>query len=830
MDQRDEFSKWMSAVEEAIRNEGAPMQQVLSRPQCECGSWNCEICFPEVNSEIVTIDDMSQDSTGCPSCQGMGCPTCDGSEIDQGMQGMEEDGNDFIQKPKSGKGVKLGDIIQKTEVRPTSGQNSPMTYGNDNLDEEIPDGANPEDYGKAGRYLQQTFGNIDEQPDVGGDEDLSFEQDIMHKQEMADKIASIQDMGLSKDNKHYSREELMRYSSEEMKSCYDRVMGDVSESKPTMAKTQHHLDDIDDILNPRRADLPATVATTSDEISSTGKMSLPAASRADTQRRVGSITPSDTMRDLMNRISPMAGAGEAGVVPDQATDAVALRTAADVPAVISNAMKASGMQTPQWHNVNNLPGYNQQNVRGMGRQLFSMFTNTPLEQIQTIANVNGQGPNTDAEMRAVAGWLRSNAEDLGVVDVDHGMANPGYKPDVKEYRANGVRFHLVRDPMGQYIYAYPDSDAKLGGAPVGQGQINGGNMPRLRESVSLFEQMKWDEEIEEAFIEESSLSKLIGKQKGGQNLVRWMHRRHGLSNDADLQPAPFSERLLWKQFKANPDNFVIVTSENGVAGIKPDKKFIDNRIKEFAKKGKTYNPSGDSTLPYQVVAFTDDGQQVDPELLRAPPEDGEDYRDPRDPTVMRARMGKHSGKDMQNPYNVFNLLAEQIGALRTVYISGFENAHDGQQKGSVERDKMKTRADMKKGDTMQPGVAVQKIFDRIRPVLKTLANQAILQINKRAQRYIEGGNFEGAQKVAANGQKLKQLLVSLDTNNAVNVDTSYISRTKELSTAITKAIAQAAESPVDSDAYNEYAEAAAKGNASALRPILDGLRDQLVGL
>jgi hypothetical protein len=845
MDQKDEFSKWMSAVEEALQNEGVPMQQAMAKPACECGAWNCPTCFPELGAEV---DGMEQDSTGCPACQGQGCPACDGSEMGMQVDGLEimddatmdgmvdEEDNKFVEKPASGKGVKLGNLVIRSDMKSKSaGQNSPMTYGDENLgamdeaEPEMPD-TTTDAYGKAGRYSQDHFGEFDEQEpmmDTGND---------MHKQEMAQKIENIQNMGFSKDSRHYSMQELMMYTPEEMKACYDRVMGDVSEAKPTMTKSRHHLDDIDDILSLGNDDLPATMDTDDGEVVGSDKpMNLPAASRADTQRKVGAISPSDTMRDFMNRINPMAGAGESDVLPDQATNAVALRTAADVPAIISNAMQTTGMQTPEWHHVSNLPGYSQQNVRGMGRQLFGMFTNTPLEQIQTMANVQGQGPNTDAEMRSVAAWLRDNAQDLGRVDVDHGMAVPGYKPDVKEYSMNGVRFHLVRDPMGQYIYAYPDSDAKLGGPTQGQAQIAGaqGGMPRLRESMlnpTLLEQIKWDEELEEAFIEESSLSKLVGKQKGGQNLVRWMHRRHGLSNDADLQPAPFSERLLWKEFKANPDNFVIVTAQNGVAGIKPDKKFIDARTKEFARKGKQYNPGGDSTLPYQIIAFTDDGQQVDPELLRAPPEDGQDYRDAKDPTVMRARMGKHSGKDMQNAYNVFNLLAEQIGTLKNVYITGFENAAGGAKPGSVERDKMKQRSDLKKSPSTDPTQAVQQIFQRVRPVLKTLANQAILQINKRAQRYIEGGNFEGAQKVAGNGQKLKQLLVSLDTNNAVNVDTSYISRTKELSAAITKAIAQASGAPVDSDEYKEYASTAASGNASALRPILDGLRDQLVGL
>jgi len=902
MDQRDEFSKWMSAVEEALTSEGRPelAESLPATNNCDCNEWDCPVCFPEMDP-IAAAHDHEYDHVGCPKCDGKGCAACSGPEL--GSKVDEED-NDFLEKPKSGKGVKLGDIVHKTEFRKTGGQNSPMTYGDDNLDEELPDGANPADYGKAGRYIDKhSFGDtleVDEgnwyDPDQDDFSDLGkYEptqrdmadynssdvgygdhQEDEEKESMISKITNIQNMGFSKDNRHYDEMTLRSYTPEELKACYDRVMGDVSEAKPTMTKqTYHHLDDIDDILNPRQAHLPAAIDTDDGEVVGDEQpMHLPAASRADTQRRVGAITPTDTMRDFMDRIDPMAGAGEADVLPDTQQNAVALRTAADVPVVISNAMQASGMQTPEWHTVNNLPGYSQRNTRGMGRQMFSMFTSTPLENIQTLANVNGQGPNTDAEMRAVAGWLRDNAEDLGEVNVSHGEAIPGYTPDVKEYKANGVRFQLVRDPMGQYIYAYPDADARLGGPQQGQAQVAGpqGGMPRLRESMlkpTLLEQMKWDEEIDEAFIEESTLSKLIGKQQGGQKLVQWLHRKHQLSNDANLEPAPFSERMLWKEFKAHPDNFVVVSAANGVAGVKPYKKFIDDRRAAFAKKGKTYNPAGDSTLPYQIIAFTDDGQQVDPNLFRQPAEPGEEPEERySDPTVMKARMGKHSGKDMQNPNNTFNLLADEIGALKTVWMSTGSvergkmahrdagspastskykdpeydpnKSYDDQfpsDRPSVnapskgERDKMKYSGPAaKKSAAASSADSVKKIFARVRPVLKTLANQAILQINKRAQRYIEGGNFEGAQKVAASGQKLKQLLVSLDTSNDVGINTDYGSKTAELSTAITKAIAQASGSPVGSTDYNEYASEAAAGNAAQLRPILDALRDNLVGL
>lgn len=850
MDQRDEFSKWMQAVEEALKTESTtPLEEhPAMMNECGCDNWDCPTCFPDQgmgmqpgmgmhephdhnDSELVPLDSDEEEFE---------FEFEDGSAGGTGAAGvanvpMEEEDNEFIEKSKSGKGVKLGDIVRKTEFRKAGGQNSPMTYGDDNLDEELPPGANPNDFGKAGKYLQNHFG----EDDIEENDNDEFDQDSSDAHDMISAIKYMQQMGLSNADRDYSEEELASMSLPELKKVHDMTTGEVAESKPAATKSKHHLDDLDDILSPAQDNPVVGMDEPDDEGPESGEMSLPRSSAANTRSKTAGITPSDTMRDYMNRINMDVAGGDEPELPMNTGNELAVTTA-NVPMVIDNAIQSAGIQNPEWHTIDNLPGYMQRAIRGMGRQLFSMFTSTPLENIQTIANVNGQGPNTDAEMRAVAGWLKNSAEDLGKVDVSHGMAIPGYEPDVREYRANGVRFQVVRDPMGQYIYAYPDKDARTPAGQGEQGQLAGGrgNMPRLRESTinfdlkaTLFEKMKWDDELDEAFIQESSLSKLIGKQKGGQMLVRWLHRRHRLSNDADLQPAPFSERLLWKEFKNHPDNFVIVTAQNGVAGIKPDKKFIDQRTKEFAKKGKTYNPGGDSTLPYQVVAFTDDGEQVDPELLRAPPEDGEDYRDPRDPTVMRARMGKHSGKDMQNPYNVFNLLADQIGTLRQVYISGFENEKGGEQKGSVERGKIAKRVDLKKGtNNLTSEEAVQKIFLRIKPVLKTLANQAILQINKRAQRYIEGGNFEGAQKVAATGQKLKQLLVSLDTNNAVNVDTSYTSNTGELSSAITKAIAQASSSTVGSEEYDDFATKAAAGSMMELRPVLDAVRDQLVGL
>lgn len=581
MNQKDEFNKWISAVEEALQTENNPgfKDSPELNNNCGCNSWNCAVCFPSNN-----------DDEKSPPMEISGLELID--EID------EED-NNFIEKPKSGKGVKLGDIVQTTEIRPTGGQNSPLTYGDENLSEELPPGANPEDYGKAGRYLQKHFDDSMEEDSSDSDyaepwtekqanDIFSFasmsNRDIEKAELMMHQIINIQNMGFSKDNHQYTEDDFQEMTFPEIKACFDRVMGNES---------------------------------------------------------VG------------------------------------------------------------------------------------------------IAN-----DNTNSDMQ-------SNTQDVTAQD------------SMKESRKTAVK-------------------------------------------PTLLEQIKWDTEINEAYIEESSLSKLIGKQKGGQNLVRWLHRRHKLGNDADLQPAPFSERLLWKEFKSNPDNFVIVTAENGVAGIKPDKKFIDQRTAEFAKKGKPYNPGGDSTLPYQIVAFTDDGQQVDPDLLRAPPEDGEEYKDPRDPTVMRARMGKHNGRDMQNPYNVFNLLAEQIGALRTVYIGGFENVKGGEPKGAVERDKMKARSDLKKSPVMNSDASAQKILQKIKPILGTIIDQALSHAGKNSQN--------------STVMKLKRLKDNLNNNPA------------EILSLITDVISQSAESPKGSNEYDEYASQAATGNVMALRPIIDALRTNLINL
>lgn len=863
MDHRDEFSKWMAAVEEAMEvTDPVIMDNAAPANQCGCGSWDCPVCFPDdqmggmgqpQGAVVIGGQDMGAMDAGPEAC-----PTCGHQHDDQEMHGelelvgdtgsfslkddmedpdmvgmnVEEEENTFVEKPRSGKGVKLGNIVQSTKVVPTGGDNSPMTMGGDNLGEgpDDVDFDGPEELEMGSPLSRQDYHN--EMEPIDPDEAMGLISTIM----------DFQQSGLSNASTPYDEAQLSAMNANQLRKIHSQVTGSVGEaSKPTKTKTDTiDLDFGDDILGNQNpvANIDEPVGFDDEPTGPSGMDSLNRSSSANTRSKTAGITPSDTMRDLMNRISPDAGAGEPDR-PEMPTDAVAIRTATDVPAVLDSALRAAGVENPEWHSVNDLPGMGNRNIRGVGRNVFSAFTSTPQEQILTLANVNGQGPSTDAEMRAVGGWLKNYAEDMGPVTVDFGTAIPGYKPDVREFRANGIRFHVVRDPAGQYIYAYPDQDARSHGAAQGQLPGQGGGMPpqgqqpRLREmQPTLFEQIKFDNEILEAFIEESSLSKLIGKFQGGQNLVRWLHKKHKLGNDAELVPAPFSERIFWKQFKSNPDDFVIVSAQNGVAGIKPSEEYVKHMQEKFAKKGKTYNPSGDANLQYQAIAFTEDGKQIDPSLLQAQPKGDEKEKDDkfisRDPTVIKARMGLHTGKDMQNPDNIFNLLAEQIGALRMVYVSGFDNAKDAEPgKGSVERDKMKARADMKAPAVADEKDSMGKIFKRVRPVLKKLGDQAYSQVVRMAQRYTNGGNFEAAQKAMENGKRLKDFMVQLDSPNDISLNAGYGSPTMMFTRAIIKSLEQASGSKSGSDEYKQWLDAAAKGNATALQPVLDGLREVL---
>ena len=143
--------------------------------------------------------------------------------------------------------------------------------------------------------------------------------------------------------------------------------------------------------------------------------------------------------------------------PTNTTDIV---TTTNLPAVANTALRAAGIQNPDWHQVANLPGNMGRSIRMLGKHLFGSFTRTSTADIYVVANLGGTGPNSTQEVNAVAGWLRNEGKDLGPGEIDFSKIMPGYNADIHQYSAAGIRWFLVRDDFGQYIYSWPEEDSK----------------------------------------------------------------------------------------------------------------------------------------------------------------------------------------------------------------------------------------------------------------------------------------------------------------------------------------------------------------------------------
>lgn len=192
------------------------------------------------------------------------------------------------------------------------------------------------------------------------------------------------------------------------------------------------------------------------------KVDIKKANQSDTLKATGKIAPTDDMRDMLSRIrdididSDLAGYPEPK--PPETLPSVDVNTK-NLPAVAGQALLAAGVQNPDFHQVANLPGNMADMIRQLGKNLFGALTVTPTKRIHMIANLGGQGPNTNQEVQAVAGFLKEHGEDLGPGDIDFDNVMPGYSAQTHMFNAAGIRWMLVKDFAGQYIYCWPEEDS-----------------------------------------------------------------------------------------------------------------------------------------------------------------------------------------------------------------------------------------------------------------------------------------------------------------------------------------------------------------------------------
>lgn len=247
MDQRDEFSKWLSKVEEALNGATDINMLPQSTGLCGCQDWKCQVCFPDQGPEEVVGGPDMNNQEACPMC-GAECGGHDGPEVgsigivpemepemafpeeemEVPMEGgcgmMDEEDMDFEEKPvqrgRDGKGVKLGDIVQKyVPVGDNSdGEDSPLSYGEDNLDEADFDMPGDDEMANQAEFASAS------------------DDDIMQMEEMASKIKYLQDMGLSKSPRMYSEADFASMSPTQLRACYQEVSGNnaAAQGEPTM--------------------------------------------------------------------------------------------------------------------------------------------------------------------------------------------------------------------------------------------------------------------------------------------------------------------------------------------------------------------------------------------------------------------------------------------------------------------------------------------------------------------------------------------------------------------------------------------------------------------
>lgn len=619
---------------------------------------------------------------------------------------------------------------------------------------------------------------------------------------------------------------------------------------------------------------------------------LDRASGDETRRATsGSQINNPSMRDMLNRLNRIDQEGD--ISDEEARRLAGLDHEGDeprpqepniVPAVtrhevarMSQDIQAAGQVYPKWHNIKHLPGFLNRQIRGMGGDLFRMFTTTPHHDILTISTK----ANSEREIKAVLGWLKQNGEELPEVDIDfsgYNMIDPmgrPYKPEVREYRTQNTRFHIVHDNEGWYIYAYPEGTAvehknkqeieysrKNNDEDEDDGlDLYGAPIKKLKEEThmkfsSLSEELRHltskldklqesevdldleiniilDEATDIALNEASTLQGLIGKYPGGMELVRALHKRHELAAGkktlkAGRKGAEYQQLSRPGSQNIDPQYEPIVGAKNVSQLIKASR---DNFMilvgdsgcaavkvdsKDYLAREKAYKAKHGAGAEYS--SSTDNQLQ-----WRVLWSTGGGV----DEEVAKYRMGRTDRTGGQEGTtgtpNLLNVLGDRIGFVG--YPKMIFRAT-----GAVERDLRATRASYKdSGETAK--VTDEQVAMKIKPIIQKMVQNAIGQIMAKASRLSQAGNFSKATEFAQSGEKLQALMTAMDTSNP---DYTYTGRDRwnrgpmgTYFAAVEKAIDTMTQGK-DATEANQIRAAIVQGNVESLGQFLNHVRDNLL--
>jgi hypothetical protein len=131
-----------------------------------------------------------------------------------------------------------------------------------------------------------------------------------------------------------------------------------------------------------------------------------------------------------------------------------------LPAVVSQSLRASGMQTVKWTDVRFLPGAMYQGILDLGMSVFKHFGMDTSGSVRTIACMDsGDLLNSNIELNAVLNFLETNAikcsPDNMTICFDGTI--DGYCPEVRLYHTKEHAYLAVLESegiSGRYLYVF----------------------------------------------------------------------------------------------------------------------------------------------------------------------------------------------------------------------------------------------------------------------------------------------------------------------------------------------------------------------------------------
>lgn len=129
-----------------------------------------------------------------------------------------------------------------------------------------------------------------------------------------------------------------------------------------------------------------------------------------------------------------------------------------IPNIVATGVGARSPITPNYSQIKDLPQYIKGPVRALEKQLFNLITTTPADDIQVIAHVDGDGPNSEDELHAVTSWLRQDGE------VDHELIKDIEKriKGLELIHTEGITHLVVDNSAGQFVFSWPSVDNQIG--------------------------------------------------------------------------------------------------------------------------------------------------------------------------------------------------------------------------------------------------------------------------------------------------------------------------------------------------------------------------------